>query len=106
MVCRFSGSRCQSHAERRYMPFGILFRQNSIGLPRMRCSMPRCEAWAEIANPKGPAPIISRSVSLFKLLPTVAPRMLLAERHNPYEPCSTLLEPVPVGRGDRICERD
>src|SRR5690349_20539397 len=44
------------------MEAGIRSRQSSMGVPKMRNSMPRARKCAAIDNPKGPAPTITISV--------------------------------------------
>src|SRR5262245_49536744 len=64
MVWTSVGSRCQSQAERSSMPCGMCDFQKLIGSPTTMWSSPRCRAHADVAMPNGPAPMMSRSVSM------------------------------------------
>ena len=48
-----------SHDERRNIPAGIWFSQNSITLPKMQVSTPTARKCAAAARPYGPAPMIA-----------------------------------------------
>ena len=68
MEKRSVGSSDQSEADLRYIPSGMFFFQNSIGLPATRKSKPKCLAYAAKDKPKGPAPMMSKLVCIFSPL--------------------------------------
>src|SRR5262249_30890862 len=52
-----------AQGERSFMPFGMCSRQNDIGRPNTRVSMPAELRWAPSDSPYGPAPTTATSQS-------------------------------------------
>ena len=52
-----------AQGERSFMPFGMCSRQNDIGRPNTRVSMPAELRWAPSDSPYGPAPMTATSQS-------------------------------------------
>jgi hypothetical protein len=73
MVSTPAASRCQSQAERRYIPSGMCSYQNDMGEPWIRFSIPSSPAYAASESPNGPAPMVSSLVCSCGMVPLPIP---------------------------------